>query len=628
MAETTHLDTLVINALTTEQFKAATKNPNQIYLTTDDVLEVATQTKDGLLSAADKKRLDGIADNANNYTLPSAGAALGGVKTGGDVTISAGIITVNDDSHNHIISNIDGLSTSLDGKYVKPANGIPKTDLASSVQSSLNKADTAIQSLAGYATEAQLGDKVDKVNGKGLSTNDLTNALKTNYDAAYTHSTSTHAPTNAERNTIIGIQKNGTDLTINATTRKVNITVPTNNNELTNGAGYQTSTQVNSAISVHNSNNSAHSDIRTLITELTNRLNTLADSDDTTLDQMSEIVAYIKSNKDLIDGITTSKINVSDIVNVLTSTAVNKPLSAAQGKVLKDQLDALVIPTKTSQLANDSGFITASEVPQTVLPSNTAPKMDGTAAVGTENAFARGDHIHPKDTSKVDKIDGKQLSTEDFTTAYKTKLDGIGNASTSKAGLVQLSSAINSTSTTLAATPSAVKQAYDLALKKQDPITVDSIPTANSPNLISSGAVATALLDKSNTGHTHPAYINQNAYGKFQIFTGQFQSDLKTAKTPTDTLNLYFSSDFVYELISGPGDEYSEQISIKYPLPTPYSLGSVKANDKTSLMTGAVGVDKDGFLWAEAAAPTPVLGDDGILRFTASTIQTIDEVTY
>lgn len=31
-------------------------------------------------------------------------------------------------------------------------------------------------------------------------TNDLTNELKANYDAAYTHSQSTHAPTNAQAN--------------------------------------------------------------------------------------------------------------------------------------------------------------------------------------------------------------------------------------------------------------------------------------------------------------------------------------------------------------------------------------------------------------------------------------------
>lgn len=89
----------------------------------------------------------------------------------------------------------------------------------------------------------------------------------------------------------------------------------------------------------HNTDEKAHYNLRNLISELTTRLNTLADSDDTTLDQMSELVAYIKSNKGLIDSITTSKVNVADIVNNLTSNVSNKPLSAAQGVALKAQLD-------------------------------------------------------------------------------------------------------------------------------------------------------------------------------------------------------------------------------------------------------------------------------------------------
>ena len=76
----------------------------------------ATQTTSGLMSDIDKVKLDGIAANANNYVLPSAGSSLGGVKSGGDVTISSGVITINDDSHNHIISNIDGLQSALDSK--------------------------------------------------------------------------------------------------------------------------------------------------------------------------------------------------------------------------------------------------------------------------------------------------------------------------------------------------------------------------------------------------------------------------------------------------------------------------------------------------------------------------------
>ena len=92
---------------------------------------------------------------------------------------------------------------------------------------------------------------------------------------------------------------------------------------------------VSGQINTHNTSTSAHNDIRTLISNLTTRLNAIADSDDTTLDQMSEIVAYIKSNKTLIEQITTNKVSVSDIIDNLTTNVSNKPLSAAQGVALK-----------------------------------------------------------------------------------------------------------------------------------------------------------------------------------------------------------------------------------------------------------------------------------------------------
>lgn len=64
------------------------------------------------------------------------------------------------------------------------------------------------------------------MDGKGLSANDLTAALKGNYDAAYTHSQAAHAPAAAEKNIIVGVQVNGADLTPSAA-RKVNVSVPT-----------------------------------------------------------------------------------------------------------------------------------------------------------------------------------------------------------------------------------------------------------------------------------------------------------------------------------------------------------------------------------------------------------------
>lgn len=105
---------------------------------------------------------------------------------------------------------------------------------------------------------------VAKVNGKGLSTEDYTSAEKTKLAGI---------ESNAEVNIIESVVVNGTTATISNKTasvtiqagaidsisvngtaqtidvnKNVDISVPTNNNQLTNGAGYQTSSDVSSAI--------------------------------------------------------------------------------------------------------------------------------------------------------------------------------------------------------------------------------------------------------------------------------------------------------------------------------------------------------------------------------------------
>lgn len=118
---------------------------------------------------------------------------------------------------------------------------------------------------------------------------------------------------------------------------------------------YDKAASANADLQTHNSSSAAHDDMRNLISDLTTRLNALADSDDTTLDQLSEIVSYIKNNKSLIDNVTTSKVNVSDIIDSLTSTAVNKPLAAKQGKALHDLITELtdVVQNKLDESSLD-----------------------------------------------------------------------------------------------------------------------------------------------------------------------------------------------------------------------------------------------------------------------------------
>ena len=58
---------------------------------TDTTYKTVSETKDGLMSSSDKKKLDGIAAGANKYTLPTASSStLGGVKTSSTVTSSSG----------------------------------------------------------------------------------------------------------------------------------------------------------------------------------------------------------------------------------------------------------------------------------------------------------------------------------------------------------------------------------------------------------------------------------------------------------------------------------------------------------------------------------------------------------
>ena len=140
-----------------------------------------------------------------------------------NITLSASDVGALPDTT--VIPSIDGLATEtyVDNKVAGLVDSAPAT------LDTLNELAAALGDDPNFATTVatQIGEKVDKVDGKGLSTNDLTATLKSNYDSAYIHSTSTHAPTDAEKNAIVGIQKNGTDLSVNSSTRKVNITVPT-----------------------------------------------------------------------------------------------------------------------------------------------------------------------------------------------------------------------------------------------------------------------------------------------------------------------------------------------------------------------------------------------------------------
>lgn len=129
----------------------------------------------------------GIPAQDTVYTLLAAGTDLGGVKSGGDVSISNGVITVNNNSHTHNVENITGLEdrlSEIEGNLTFPVTSVnTKTGdvvltAADVGADAAGAANTALTSAKSY-TDSAVSGKVDKVSGKGLSTNDYTTTEKT-----------------------------------------------------------------------------------------------------------------------------------------------------------------------------------------------------------------------------------------------------------------------------------------------------------------------------------------------------------------------------------------------------------------------------------------------------------------
>lgn len=135
-------------------------------------------------------------------------------------------------------------------------------------------------------------------------------------------------------------------------------------------------------------------------------------SPDTDLDTLQEIVAYIKNNKSLIESITTTKVNISDIIDNLTTQVANKPLSAKQGYLLKALIDALtsVVDTK----ANSSSVYTKTETYSTsesdtkFRTENQVDTQINIALAGVDNLNVINDQDNSKNyTWQIKIINGK-----------------------------------------------------------------------------------------------------------------------------------------------------------------------------------------------------------------------------
>lgn len=144
-------------------FDGSTFDPSNIEASIQDILNTKVD------------KLPGKGLSTNDYTTTEKNK-LAGIASGAEVNVQSDW-NVTDSKSDAYIKNKPTIDTALsttstnavqnkavtvgiNAKYTKPSTGIPKTDLASAVQTSLGKADTALQSIPSeYITETELAAK-------------------------------------------------------------------------------------------------------------------------------------------------------------------------------------------------------------------------------------------------------------------------------------------------------------------------------------------------------------------------------------------------------------------------------------------------------------------------------------
>lgn len=219
--------------------------------------------------------------------------------------------------------------------------------------STLTNSFTLIGEEGPYYTKSQanalLDDKVDKVTGKGLSTNDFTDALKDKLDGI---------EAGAEANTIDSISVNGTAVTPDAN-KNVDLTIEKGIKTLTtadypSGVRYIDLEDLSAGVYKVGENIQIRNGTRydnLLTNDMFIVAQNVASSKRGYFFMYGGGVSYINKNQYPSDGLI---LLGRQIVDNLTSTATNAPLSANQGRILNERigdLSTLTTTAKTSAVA-------------------------------------------------------------------------------------------------------------------------------------------------------------------------------------------------------------------------------------------------------------------------------------
>lgn len=368
-------DEVALKANKTELEPLATKA--SVELKADKTELTALATKEEVAKKANTTDLDGYVAkvegkglSTNDYTTTEK-TKLGGIAEGANVNVIESV-------------KVNGVAVAVADKAVDVTVPTKVSDLTQDVA---------------YLKAADIADKVDKVKGKGLSTNDFTDELKTKYEKAVTDVNALNTA-GAEANVIESVTVNGVAVAPD-TNKNVAITIPTKVSGFTNDAGYLVANDITDKVDKVEGKG-------------------LSTNDYTTTEKTKLAGVAEGAQVNVIE-----KVSVNGTELTVTEKGVNVDLSAyaktvdvASGYVAKEAGKGL--STNDYTTAEKTKLEGVDEGAQVNVIEKVS--VDGTALTVTGKA------VNVDLSGKVDKVEGKGLSTNDLTDALLTKLNNAGTS--------------------------------------------------------------------------------------------------------------------------------------------------------------------------------------------------------
>jgi hypothetical protein len=340
-------------------------------------------------------------------------------------------------------------------------------------------------------TEVLLSNKVDKVTGKGLSTNDFTNTFKQAYDG---HLASTSNPHNVTALQVGAYSKSENDnLLIKKANLDINNKIPLS--EIPDSilgqlkymgvwdfsSGFPTGAQKGNYWITSVSGNGYE-------------VGDWAVYNGTSFDKVDNTDA-VSSVAGRTGNVVLNKNDVG-LNNVDNTSDLNKPISTATQTALDAKATTTALNTEKARIDAilTSASANADTFAEIVTLINSVDTTNDTAFSGyvTSNN-ARSTTIETTLGNKVDKVAGKQLSTEDYTTVEKSKLSGIATNANNYI-LPTASSSVNGGVKVSATTQTVTANAVSATAAKTYAVQLDA----------SNNAVVNVPWSDTDTVYTHP----------------------------------------------------------------------------------------------------------------------------